>query len=194
MWASLILFLLMSVGFLLMFVILLQRGRGGGLAGAFGGMGGQSAFGTKAGDVFTKITVGLATVWVVLAGASGFVLRAEAESRYRPDPSKAAPENPEVKKSPEAEDPEAPKAPVAPAKPEAEKPEGSTPATEKPEDGAAGDTKPDAAKPADTKPKGEPEEGAAKPPADKPADAPAKPADEGDAKPDAAKPTDKQDP
>ena len=38
-------------------LILIQRGRGGGLAGAFGGMGGQSAFGTKAGDVFTKITV-----------------------------------------------------------------------------------------------------------------------------------------
>ena len=33
-------------------LVLIQRGRGGGLAGAFGGAGGQSAFGTKAGDVF----------------------------------------------------------------------------------------------------------------------------------------------
>jgi preprotein translocase subunit SecG len=44
----------------------LQRGRGGGLAGALGGMGGQSAFGTKAGDLFTKITVGVAAFWIVL--------------------------------------------------------------------------------------------------------------------------------
>lgn len=71
--------LLMFVGMILMIVILLQRGRGGGLAGAFGGLGGQSAFGTKAGDVFTKITVVLATIWVVLAGVSGFALRAGAE-------------------------------------------------------------------------------------------------------------------
>ena len=41
----------------LMLVILVQRGRGGGLSGAFGGMGGSSAFGAKTGDVFTWITV-----------------------------------------------------------------------------------------------------------------------------------------
>ena len=41
-------------------LVLIQRGRGGGLAGAFGGMGGQSAFGTKAGDLFTRITIGVA--------------------------------------------------------------------------------------------------------------------------------------
>src|SRR3954467_9160805 len=46
-------------------VILVQRGRGGGLTGALGGMGGQSAFGTKAGDLFTKITIGVAIVWVL---------------------------------------------------------------------------------------------------------------------------------
>jgi preprotein translocase subunit SecG len=54
------------VGVILIGIILLQRGRGGGLAGAFGGMGGQSAFGTKAGDVFTKITIYIASVWIVL--------------------------------------------------------------------------------------------------------------------------------
>lgn len=67
--------LLMFVGMLLMIIILLQRGRGGGLAGAFGGLGGQSAFGTKAGDWFTWFTVGTATVWVLLAGISGCVMR-----------------------------------------------------------------------------------------------------------------------
>ena len=36
------------------------------LAGALGGMGGQSAFGTKAGDLFTRITIGVAAFWIVL--------------------------------------------------------------------------------------------------------------------------------
>lgn len=54
------------MGFLSLFLILLvliQRGRGGGLTGALGGPGGQSAFGSKAGDTFTLITVVVATVW-----------------------------------------------------------------------------------------------------------------------------------
>jgi preprotein translocase subunit SecG len=50
----------------LILVVLIQRGRGGGLAGAFGGAGGSSAFGTRAGDVMTKITVGVFVVWIVL--------------------------------------------------------------------------------------------------------------------------------
>jgi preprotein translocase subunit SecG len=72
---------LLFLGIFLMIVVLLQRGRGGGLAGAFGGLGGQSAFGTKAGDVFTKITVVIAIIWVVVAGGSGYFLRAAAERR-----------------------------------------------------------------------------------------------------------------
>lgn len=72
--------LLFLLGVFLMIVILLQRGRGGGLAGAFGGLGGQSAFGTKAGDVFTKITVVIAVLWVVVSGGSGFFLRAAADA------------------------------------------------------------------------------------------------------------------
>ena len=70
--------LLLFTGLFLMLIILLQRGRGGGLAGAFGGMGGQSAFGTKAGDMFTWITIVTATVWVLLAGISGCVMRQSA--------------------------------------------------------------------------------------------------------------------
>jgi preprotein translocase subunit SecG len=46
-------------------LVLLQKGKGGGLAGALGGMGGQSAFGTKAGDLFTKITIVVAGVWIL---------------------------------------------------------------------------------------------------------------------------------
>lgn len=73
--------LLMFLGIFLMIVVLLQRGRGGGLAGAFGGLGGQSAFGTKAGDVFTKITIVVAVAWVLVAGGSGFILRSAETTR-----------------------------------------------------------------------------------------------------------------
>lgn len=50
---------------LIILVVLLQRGRGGGLAGAFGGGGSGSAFGAKTGDVFTIVTVVLAAVFLV---------------------------------------------------------------------------------------------------------------------------------
>ena len=50
----------------LVLLVLVQRGRGGGLTGALGGPGGQSAFGTKAGDVFTRITIVLAGIWIFL--------------------------------------------------------------------------------------------------------------------------------
>ena len=67
-------FTLVVTSLFLILLVLIQRGRGGGLAGAFGGMGGQSAFGTKAGDVFTKITVGVATFWILLCVLSINVL------------------------------------------------------------------------------------------------------------------------
>ncbi len=54
-------FCLTALAIIVIILVMLQRGKGGGLAGALGGMGGQSAFGTKAGDLFTKITVGVAS-------------------------------------------------------------------------------------------------------------------------------------
>jgi len=62
--------LLTCTSIFMILLILIQRGKGGGLAGAFGGMGGQSAFGTKAGDTFTKITVVTAVLWFVLCIAA----------------------------------------------------------------------------------------------------------------------------
>jgi preprotein translocase subunit SecG len=50
----------------LILLVLVQRGRGGGLAGALGGMGGSSAFGAKAGDVFTRITIIVASIWIAI--------------------------------------------------------------------------------------------------------------------------------
>lgn len=59
----------------LVLLVLVQRGRGGGLTGALGGPGGQSAFGTKAGDLFTRITIVVASVWIFLCAASVFFLK-----------------------------------------------------------------------------------------------------------------------
>jgi preprotein translocase subunit SecG len=50
----------------LILLVLIQRGKGGGLSGAFGGSGGSSAFGSRAGDLFTRITIIVAAVWVSL--------------------------------------------------------------------------------------------------------------------------------
>lgn len=61
---------LFLISVFLVLLILVQRGRGGGLAGALGGPGGQSAFGTKAGDTFTWITAGAALVWIFLSMAA----------------------------------------------------------------------------------------------------------------------------
>ena len=58
--------LIIFVSLLLMLTILIQKGKGGGLIGAFGGAGGSSAFGSKAGDAFTRITLIMAAVWVGL--------------------------------------------------------------------------------------------------------------------------------
>lgn len=55
--------LVLIVTLALMFVILIQRGKGGGLIGALGGVGGSSPFGSRAGDTFTRITLYMALVW-----------------------------------------------------------------------------------------------------------------------------------
>jgi preprotein translocase subunit SecG len=53
-------------GIFLIFLVLIQRGKGGGLAGAFGGAGGSSAFGSRAGDLFTRVTIVVAAIWLLL--------------------------------------------------------------------------------------------------------------------------------
>jgi preprotein translocase subunit SecG len=58
--------IIIALGILLVLTILIQRGKGGGLIGAFGGAGGSSPFGSKAGDTFTRITITMAGIWVLL--------------------------------------------------------------------------------------------------------------------------------
>ncbi len=60
-------FVFILIALLLIMVVLVQRGRGGGLSGAFGSGGGSSsAFGTKTGDVFTTVTVVLFVVFMLM--------------------------------------------------------------------------------------------------------------------------------
>ncbi len=62
---SLLFLFMVLLSLFLILIILLQRGKGGGLVGAFGGMGGNSAFGAKTSDVFMRITVVAAIIWFV---------------------------------------------------------------------------------------------------------------------------------
>ncbi|MFQ5424489.1 MAG: preprotein translocase subunit SecG [Phycisphaerae bacterium] len=66
--AAAILVALMLIG-----LIMLQKNKGSGLSGAFGGVGGHSAFGTKTGDFMTWLTVALAVVFLSLNIAGVFV-------------------------------------------------------------------------------------------------------------------------
>ena len=84
--------MLVATSVFLILLVLIQRGRGGGLAGALGGMGGQSAFGTKAGDLFTKITIGVATFWILLCILSINVLGTQ-QSLFSTNLGAAAPES-----------------------------------------------------------------------------------------------------
>ncbi len=72
-------FLMVVTAIFLILLVLIQRGRGGGLAGAFGGLGGQSAFGTKAGDLFTRITIGVAAFWIILCVVSVRMMSAKTD-------------------------------------------------------------------------------------------------------------------
>ncbi len=63
---------LFVISLFIVLIILLQRGRGGGLTGALGGAGGASAFGVKAGDIFTRITAVSVLLWIVLCALTCF--------------------------------------------------------------------------------------------------------------------------
>ncbi len=108
---ALIAFVFAVVCCLLIIVVLLQKGRGGGLSGAFGGVGGHSAFGAKTGDVFTWVTVGLTGLFILMAVIGNYI--------FVP-PSTAATPTPAV--SPQGGQPAAPAAPAAPAEAPAQPP------------------------------------------------------------------------
>jgi preprotein translocase subunit SecG len=88
-----VLFLLVAV--ILSMLVLIQRGRGGGLAGAFGGAGGSSAFGTKTADIFIKATAVLGGVFFLLAIITAYIMKADRPTTApEAPPETPAPANP----------------------------------------------------------------------------------------------------
>ncbi len=73
---------------LLIIVVLLQKGRGGGLGAAFGGLG-SSAFGTRVGDVFTWVTIVLTAAFLLLAIGTTMWFRPKSETVEKPTLSPA---------------------------------------------------------------------------------------------------------
>jgi preprotein translocase subunit SecG len=51
---------------ILVFIVLIQKGKGGGLSAAFGGIG-SSLLGTKTGDFLTWVTICIVAVWLLLS-------------------------------------------------------------------------------------------------------------------------------
>ena len=66
-YISMFIFLLLCM--FLILLILIQKGRGGGLSSAFGGQGGNTAFGSKTGDVLTWVTSIVFGLFLLLAVA-----------------------------------------------------------------------------------------------------------------------------
>lgn len=101
-----------AVSLLLIGLVLLQKNRGAGLSGAFGGVGGHTAFGTKTGDFLTWVTVSLTALFLLLSIAGNYVF----------EPAKSGATAPTVTAPPGSTTPPpvtpvspAPATPVAPA-------------------------------------------------------------------------------
>jgi len=98
-------FLLVSIVMIL--IVLIQRPQGGGLGGAFGAGGGgggagQTAFGTKTGDVLTWATIGIFVLFLLFAIGLNFATRPEARDTQ---PTLSAPGGPGAEPAPAAESP-----------------------------------------------------------------------------------------
>jgi preprotein translocase subunit SecG len=70
-----VLFVLVSV--VLILVILVQKGRGGGLSGAFGGGMASGLLGSKTGDFLTWVTIVLVVIFLTLAVLMGRFFKPE---------------------------------------------------------------------------------------------------------------------
>jgi len=85
-WAQTLAWIFIVVCVLLIIIVLLQKGRGGGLSAAFGGAGGQSAFGSKTGDVFTWITIVVVGLFLIMAVfLSKYYVPRNPDQQYAPD-------------------------------------------------------------------------------------------------------------
>ena len=86
---SLMTFVFCLVCVLLILLILIQKGRGGGLSGAFGGVGSYSPFGTKTGDALTWATVILTGLFLLMAVLSNYVYKPQKMTGLGATPASA---------------------------------------------------------------------------------------------------------
>jgi len=75
--------LILLVGIFLILLVLIQRGKGGGLVGALGGIGGSSPFGSRAGDTFTRFTIYVAALWLFLTMLQVRIIQTSAGTGQR---------------------------------------------------------------------------------------------------------------
>jgi preprotein translocase subunit SecG len=105
----------------LVFIILIQKGKGGGLSAAFGGAGGTgSLFGTKTGDFLTWVTIGMAGFFLFLSVIMGLYYKPvssvqDQQNQMAPGASQTAPSTQTTPEAPASSQPAAPAAPAAPA-------------------------------------------------------------------------------
>ena len=110
------LFIIVSV--FLILLILIQKGRGGGLASAFGGAGGNTAFGSKTGDVLTWATSIVFGIFLLLGIGLNLMAKSQIGDSGTTNPQ--APVSPQVPQPagdpgvPAQADVEKEKAPAAP--------------------------------------------------------------------------------
>src|SRR5947209_20228146 len=88
--------LFVIVCLILIGLVLIQKGRGGGLASAFSGGGGNTAFGAKTGDVLTWATSIVFGVFLVLAIILNLMTRQSSTGPTLPatGPNNSAPAKP----------------------------------------------------------------------------------------------------
>ena len=117
------------VCFILLMVILLQQGKGGDMASAFGGGSSQTAFGARGGaTLLSKITAGFAVLFML--GALGLAImgqRGGSSTLMRgtpapPAPAQTTPTSPESSTAPAAPATPATSAPATPPAGETPKP------------------------------------------------------------------------
>ena len=79
-----VLFVICCVSLIL--IILIQKGRGGGLSGAFGGAMAGGVLGSKTGDFLTWVTIGLVGVFLTLAVVMAKFYKPSVASDYDVSP------------------------------------------------------------------------------------------------------------
>jgi preprotein translocase subunit SecG len=111
-WVILLTILHVLVCLFLIFVVLLQHGKGGDIAATFGGAGSQTAFGPRGGaTVLTKLTTWSAIVFMITSitlsivatrKPASSVLEGASPSQSQPAPQQTQPAEPAPQQPPQA--------------------------------------------------------------------------------------------